>query len=119
MYFTSNHDENSWNGTVMERYGEGAQTFAAITFLMDGMPLIYSGMEAPLKKRLEFFDRDPIDWNSYAWQGFYETLTSLKHSHPALHLGDKAGSISFDLSTENSFTLLVQSAIEQSEEYSM
>jgi len=28
MYFTSNHDENSWNGTEYERLGDGAKTFA-------------------------------------------------------------------------------------------
>jgi len=100
MYFTSNHDENSWNGTVDERYGEGAQTFAAVTFLMDGMPLIYSGMEAPITKRLEFFKRDPIDWNDYAWQDFYTQLATLKHDHPALRHGEGGGSIAFDGTTD-------------------
>ncbi len=96
MYFTSNHDENSWNGTVFERYGDGAQTFAAASFIMDGMPLIYSGMEAPMKNRLKFFERDPIDWNGYAWQEFYEQLTRLKHDNPALDHAGEPGSISFD-----------------------
>lgn len=28
MYFTSNHDENSWNGSVFERLGERAKSAA-------------------------------------------------------------------------------------------
>ena len=31
MIFTSNHDENSWNGTEFERMGDAAKTFAALT----------------------------------------------------------------------------------------
>ena len=45
MRFTTNHDENSWNGTEFERLGDAASTFAALTFLIPGMPLIYSGQE--------------------------------------------------------------------------
>ncbi len=115
MYFTSNHDENSWNGTVEERYGDGAQTFAAVTFLMDGMPLIYSGMEAPITKRLEFFQRDPIDWNDYAWQGFYTDLAELKHKHPALRHGEEGGDISFDGTTEK--VLIIQRSLGDSKVY--
>ena len=45
MNFTSNHDENSWNGTEFERMGDAARQFAALTFAEPGMPLIYSGQE--------------------------------------------------------------------------
>jgi len=32
MMFTSNHDENSWNGTEFERMGEGAKAFAVMSY---------------------------------------------------------------------------------------
>ncbi|MEP7320655.1 MAG: alpha-amylase family glycosyl hydrolase [Saprospiraceae bacterium] len=63
LYFTSNHDENSWNGTEYERYGKLSQPFAALTMLLpDGIPLIYSGQELPVMHRLKFFDKDLILW---------------------------------------------------------
>jgi glycosidase len=91
MNFTSNHDENSWNGTVHERYGEGFQTFAVLVSTVPGMPLIYSGQEAAMDKRLEFFEKDPIDWNDYSLEGFYRTLLNLKKRNQALWNGNHGG----------------------------
>ncbi len=54
MYFITNHDENSWNGTEFERLGEGVKAFFVLTATVPGMPLIYSGQEAAMDKRLEF-----------------------------------------------------------------
>ena len=54
MNFTSNHDENSWNGTEYERMGDAVEVFAAMTYTIPGMPLIYNGQEYDLKKRLKF-----------------------------------------------------------------
>lgn len=91
LNFTSNHDENSWSGTVFERMGDGHKAFAALTYLIPGMPLIYNGQEAPLKKRLEFFEKDVIDWNDYAYTAFYQNLNKLKKENPALWNGDFGG----------------------------
>ncbi|MBK7443091.1 MAG: hypothetical protein IPI65_16725 [Bacteroidetes bacterium] len=62
MNFTSNHDENSWNGTEFERMGNGAKTFAVMAATIPGMLLMYSGQEVALDRRLKFFDKDPITW---------------------------------------------------------
>ena len=91
MYFTSNHDENSWNGTVFERLGEKAQFFAVMTYLIPGMPLIYSGQEAKLTKRLLFFEKDQIDWNDYEWGDFYKSLTEFKRNNQAVWNGLAGG----------------------------
>ncbi|GAA4045239.1 alpha-amylase family glycosyl hydrolase [Hymenobacter glaciei] len=88
MHFTSNHDVNSWDGTEYERLGPLALPFAVLTALLPGMPMLYSGQEAGLKRRLEFFDRDTIDWRGYPLQDFYTRLFQLKKSHPALRNGD-------------------------------
>ena len=95
MQFTSNHDENSWQGTVYERMGEAAKTMAALTFVMPGMPLIYSGQEAGLNKRLEFFEKDEIDWSNLEMQEFYEKLVDLKQENTALWNGSAGASIHF------------------------
>ncbi|MFI3286849.1 MAG: alpha-amylase family glycosyl hydrolase [Rikenellaceae bacterium] len=100
MHFTSNHDENSWNGSSITRMGDGAETFAALTFILSGMPLIYTGQEVGQARQLEFFDRDTIDWinlssnkRGQAIERLYKGLCDLKHSHPALLAGEKGGDI--------------------------
>ncbi|HLW07104.1 MAG TPA: alpha-amylase family glycosyl hydrolase, partial [Marinilabiliaceae bacterium] len=87
MQFTSNHDENSWNGTTHERMGDAANTFAALTFVVEGMPLIYNGQEAGLNKRLEFFEKDFIDWSDLSASQLYSQLIKLKKENKALWNG--------------------------------
>jgi glycosidase len=91
MLFITNHDENSWNGTVFERMGDAAGTFAMLTFTLPGMPLLYSGQEAALDKRLRFFDKDTIDWGDYELAGFYRDLIRLRKENPALWSGEAGG----------------------------
>jgi len=89
LWFTSNHDENSWNGTEYEKYGDSASLFAVHSFTWDGIPLIYSGQELPNHKRLEFFDKDTIAWNGeYQLASFYSALLSLRRRNTALHAAD-------------------------------
>ncbi len=85
MYFTTDHDENSWNGTEFEKYGDAYKAFAVFTQTMyESVPLVYSGQEGPNKKRLKFFVRDPINWDGYAMAPFYSTLLHLRSKDPAL-----------------------------------
>jgi len=85
--YTTNHDENSWAGTEFERLGGGAEAFAVLTFMLDGIPLIYNGQEAALDHRLAFFERDPIAWREHRLAAFYRTLCEAKRAHPALRTG--------------------------------
>ena len=91
MRFTTNHDENSWNGTEYELFGDAAQAFTALDYLLPGMPLIYSGQESGLNKRLSFFDKDTIQWGDYRLAGFYKTLNTLKERNKALQNGSAGG----------------------------
>ena len=86
MNFTSNHDENSWGGTVFERLGESVKTFAALTYFLPGMPLIYNGQEYGLNNRLAFFEKDFIEKDQTDFIDFYSQLAALKKKHPQLHL---------------------------------
>ncbi|MCR5889049.1 alpha-glucosidase C-terminal domain-containing protein [Hymenobacter sp. J193] len=90
MYFTSSHDINSWDGTEYERLGKDALPQAVLAALLPGIPMVYSGQEAALKKRLRFFDKDTITWRGYPLQDFYTKLLQLKKRHPALRNGDPA-----------------------------
>jgi glycosidase len=81
MHFITNHDKNSWNGTEFERMKEAANTFAVLTYTLPGMPLIYTGQEIGLNKRLEFFEKDPItSWKENEYTEFYTQLNKLKHN---------------------------------------
>ncbi|MFM9979042.1 MAG: alpha-amylase family glycosyl hydrolase [Sphingomonadaceae bacterium] len=84
MTFTSNHDENSWKGSDRELYGDAADAMTVLAATLPGMPLIYSGQEADLDKRLAFFEKDQIDWGTYHRAPLYAKLLALKRRHPAL-----------------------------------
>jgi glycosidase len=82
-FFTSNHDENSWNGTEYEKYGQMTLPLAVFNCTWKGIPLIYSGQEQPNHKRLLFFDKDLIDWKGKpALHEFYKTLLQFRKTHP-------------------------------------
>lgn len=91
-FFTSNHDENSHSGSEYERFGDGAEAFAVLCAMWkNSLPLIYSGQEMPNKKRLQFFDKDPIEWTGqYLLNDFYKILLSLRTNCTALRSGDTA-----------------------------
>ena len=87
MNFTANHDENSWKGTEDETFGKAKNLMRVMTYMIKGMPLIYSGQEYGLKHRLKFFEKDLIDRTNSDVFKFYEQLGALKNNHPALNGG--------------------------------
>ncbi len=91
MYFTTNHDENSWNGSDSELYGPNFENFAVLSATVAGMPLIYTGQESGLDKRLAFFEKDTVDWKNYAYEDFYRMLLSIQESNKALWNGEFGG----------------------------
>jgi glycosidase len=89
LFFTSNHDENSWNGTEYEKYGNAALAWAVFSCTWPGMPLLYSGQEMALKKRLEFFNKDVIEWTATPpLAEFYQRLFQLRASNAAIREGE-------------------------------
>ena len=90
--FVSNHDENSWNGTVEESFGEAGHTFMALNFTLPGMPLIYSGQEYDLGKRLHFFEKDSFPKLKGKTMNLLRQLGALKNNHRALETGSSGGS---------------------------
>jgi glycosidase len=88
-WFTTNHDENSWNGTEYEKYGEMAKALAVFSCTWNGIPLIYSGQELPNTKRIKFFDKDTIGWTgNNLLADFYRSLLTIRTNLPALKSGD-------------------------------
>jgi alpha-amylase len=94
LNFTQNHDENTWHGSERELFGKGADAFTALCFAMEGMPLIYSGQEAGLDKRLWFFNKDEINWSDLGRSTrLFSKLVKAKHDCKALWNGHHGGFI--------------------------
>ncbi len=92
MAFTSNHDENSWSGTEFERMGANhLPSFVLAATSARSMPLLYTGQEASLNKRLRFFEKDTVAWSDTSLAGFYRAMFDLKHRQPALANGAWGG----------------------------
>lgn len=91
MYFTTNHDENSWNGSDIELWGANFENFAVLSATVAGMPLIYTGQESILDKRLEFFEKDEVEWKEYAYEDFYRLLLTIQEQNTALWNGALGG----------------------------
>ena len=85
LYFTSNHDENSWNkadyatmpGAIHAPFAVFTQTYNRT------MPLIYSGQEEPVLRPIAFFEKDPIEFGKYQRATFYSTLLHLRKNNAA------------------------------------
>lgn len=102
MNFVTNHDENSWNGTIQERMGNASEAMTALTYVMPGIPLIYSGQEYGLNHRLKFFEKDSIPKTKGKEWDLLTKLGKLKTENPALAGGkEKADYIRLVTSNEN------------------
>lgn len=84
LYFTSNHDENSWNGTEYDKYGIFAKALAVFSATFpSGVPLIYSGQEIPNFQQLPFFEKSILLWTPQPeLHDFYKQLLALREQHP-------------------------------------
>jgi glycosidase len=89
LFFTTNHDENSWNGTEYEKYGITAKAWAVFSATWGGLPLVYSGQEIPNHKRLSFFEKDALEFPTLTpvLHNFYKTLFSIRAQNEAVVLG--------------------------------
>jgi glycosidase len=97
MTFTANHDSNSWHGSDAELFGDSIDAMSVLAALLPGMPLLYGGQESRLNKRLEFFEKDRIEWNSFERQLHYTQLLQLKREYSALCNG--IGASGFEIET--------------------
>jgi cyclomaltodextrinase / maltogenic alpha-amylase / neopullulanase len=92
MDFSDDHDESR----AIARFGErGALAASALVFALDGVPLLYNGMEvgdtaesgAPA-----LFEKLPIFWpiveRRRQFPEFYKHITALRREHSALRRGD-------------------------------
>jgi glycosidase len=104
LQFLTNHDQNTWEGTIDTLMGPAQKPLAALMFTAQAVPLIYSGQEVCLNKRIKFFVRDTIKWDSCSMTGFYRKMITLKKQNKALWNGDEGGPM-VKFSTGNDSTI--------------
>jgi glycosidase len=92
MRFSDNHDEKR----AIARFGEkGAVAASALVFTLDGVPMIYNGMEAGDTTESggpALFEHLPVFWGIAerrpGFVRFYREMIALRRSHPALQQGE-------------------------------
>ena len=100
--YTSNHDVNLSDGTPIELFGGKKGSLAAfvVALSMNSIPMIYNGQEVGYNKRIDYFDRTPIDWSTadYAMLKEYKNLIAFRNSSDALRKGKLTGYSNTDVS---------------------
>ena len=87
MTHVSNHDTNAWDGTQFEVFGDALEAVIVLSVIGDGFPMIYNGQEAGNAKKLEFFEKDPIKWQTHPIGELYQRLFALKKKNTTLWNG--------------------------------
>ncbi len=103
MTYIENHDSNAWEGTMRENFGPALEAMTALSFTGEGLPLVHNGMEACNAKRLEFFEKDAIDWSQgtdCSYGDLIRDLIVFRRDNPALANG-LAGARMHKVETDN------------------
>ena len=89
--YTTNHDVNLSDGTPLELYGGKSGSMAAfvIASSMKSVPMIYGGQEIGYAKRVDYFDKTPIDWSTadLAMLKEYKKIIAFRNTSEALKKG--------------------------------
>ena len=93
LMYTSNHEENTWAGAESRRMKVAHKALAALSLCHDGIPLVYSGQEEPLRTRLKFYEKDNIGFKNLEYDSFYKKFLTLKQRNQAMWNGPYGGRI--------------------------
>ncbi len=85
MNYLDNHDKNSYEGSIVERFGDTYEPLLALSFVAPGFPLIYTGNEQGYDHEIEFFEKDTVVWDSNPkYAPMIAALSQLKKDNKAL-----------------------------------
>lgn len=94
MNFIDNHDKNTYDGTLEERFGtKSLGAIYAILFTAEGVPLIYSGNEEDTNISLEFFTKDNVDFGDYKWTELISAFAKIRTGYEPLYAGTYGGQV--------------------------
>ena len=85
MNYLDNHDKNSYNGSIAERFRESLEPLLALSFITPGLPLIYTSDEEGYDHEIEFFEKDAVKWDEKPkYNELILELSKLKQENKAL-----------------------------------
>lgn len=94
MNFIDNHDKNTYDGTLADRFGEESLgALYTVVFTAEGLPLIYSGNEEDSDISLEFFEKDNIDFGDYKYEKLLTDFCTIKTENEPLYTGLAGGKV--------------------------
>lgn len=74
---------------MYEQFGGGLEAAVVLSVISEGIPLVYNGQEIGNRRRLAFFERDPLVWPEDGRLDpigeLYRDLFALKHATSSLH----------------------------------
>ena len=95
LRYTSNHDNNIYDGTPIDLFkGErGSMGAFVLASYMGGVPLIYTAQEIGYTSKIPFFTKSTVNWNSGnpAMTAEYKKLIAFRKSSAAV----KSGTIAY------------------------
>ncbi len=85
MNYLDNHDKNSYEGSIVDRFDDSYEPLLALSFLSPGFPLIYTSNEQGYDHEIEFFEKDAVKWeDDKKYEEFITALAKLKADNKAL-----------------------------------
>jgi glycosidase len=90
LRYTTNHDVTSSDGSTIDIYKgkRGALAAFVLAACMDGVPLLYNGQEVGCPKKINFFNRDAIDWTTNPDMTLaYQKILAFRASSEAVKTG--------------------------------
>ena len=98
LNFLDNHDKNSYERTIMEGFGtDSLPAMFSFIYTIPGAPLVYTGDEIGLDHKIEFMEKDTVDWASSdcSYRPLLTRLGEIRSGNPALYCGNYGGSINY------------------------
>ncbi|MDO4747559.1 MAG: alpha-amylase family glycosyl hydrolase [Eubacteriales bacterium] len=85
MNYLDNHDKNSYDGSIVDRFGDTYEPMLALTYLAPGFPLIYTSNEQGYDHEIAFFEKDAVVWeDDMKYAQLITELSKLKVENKAL-----------------------------------
>ncbi|MBQ4128523.1 MAG: hypothetical protein IJD68_01990 [Ruminococcus sp.] len=85
MNYLDNHDKNSYEGSIVDRFGDTYEPLLALSFLSPGFPLIYTSNEQGYDHEIQFFEKDAVKWeDDKKYEDFIAKLSQIKVDNKAL-----------------------------------
>lgn len=85
MNYLDNHDKNSYEGSIVDRFADSYVPMLALSYLTPGFPLIYTANEQGYDHEIEFFEKDAVKWEeNKKHEQLITELSKLKVENKAL-----------------------------------